>query len=173
MVSGLPAAGKSTLSKRLSRDLSYPLVWRDGLKRDVFTELWGKLDDFTLLPRAMDKLINHTVSANLDVGIGAVVDGNFNTPEPATALRSLLEERSATAIEVCLWGDVGVLRDRFIARADPPLDPDLLPYFEAVLNRERWSVLADPTRVIEIDTTDFSSLEQQYAAILARIQDAQ
>lgn len=172
VVSGLPAAGKSTLAARLSKDLEWVLVSRDQLGTILFEELGAVVpaDAGWRIARAKDRLVNTVVGAALDVGAGTVLDGNFNVVEQADAVRSFLAARGAHAAEICLWGDPAVLRQRFIDRATPPLTPDLVPYFDRVLNRERWTVLAPPAPVLQIDTTDLSEIDAAYPSLLTTLQ---
>jgi predicted kinase len=170
VVSGLPAAGKSTLSRRLAHDLPAPLISRDKLNTSAFEEIRRLPESWPFLPEVLSRFINGALESIFDAGGGAVLDGNFNTVEHAVPLRRLLESRgeSLAVMEVCLWGDTNVLRERFIERADPPLTPDLEPYFETVLHREHWTVLASPAPIIEIDNTDVGAVEARYVDVLSR-----
>jgi hypothetical protein len=74
-------------------------------------------------------------------------------------VRDFVAERGTRAVEFCLWGDADVLERRFIERADPPLTPDLKPYFDQVVRRPRESVLRPPAVVEHLDTTDPSVID--------------
>lgn len=169
IVSGLPAAGKSSLSRRLSTDLGLPLVSRD-LLRPTLDPLAESAPDSSLggwrVGRSLDQVINHFAHRLLDVGIGAVLDSNFNWPEQSQAVRDLVTERQPACFEICLWADSGVLRNRFISRADPPLSAELLPHFNRAVERPRVPVLRPPAPVVQFDTTDFGALEDGYPGLL-------
>jgi len=165
VVSGLPATGKSTLSKRLGRDLSIPVISRDAIFAAVFADI-DIPDAPTIVPAAITRVINHTLGAILATGGGVVLDGNFNTPQHADGLADMLAVHDARSIEICVWGDPDVLTARFAERADPPLDDELRPYFEEVLHRPRRPALENATRVLEFDTTEFDALEAGYADLL-------
>jgi predicted kinase len=171
VVSGLPAAGKSTLATHLSRDLGLVCVNRDELATTVLGDLWRVLppDEQVRVARAKDRLVTSVVDAVLDAGGGVVLDNNFNVTQQADAVRGLLATRSVRAVEVCLWGDPAVLRQRFIERAAPPLTPDLEPFFEQVLHRDRWTVLSPPRPIFEFDTTDLATIDAGYARLLSSI----
>lgn len=166
VVSGLPAAGKSTLSSRLGHDLGFPVIHRDRLRRYIFGGFHAIEEARTLLPAAGDRLVIGTISAIVRAGVGAVLDGNFNTERHMTPVRELLADSGMSAVEICLWGDTEELRRRFIDRADPPLTADLEPYFEEVLHRDREAVLSDSEKVRHVDTTDLQTLEAAYPSLL-------
>ena len=160
VVSGLPAAGKSTLAERLGRDLRIPVVCRDALRPGPFG------DDTT---RATTRLVLDALAAALDTSRGAVLDGNFNRPGHSDGLRELLESRRARVFEVCLWADADVLTTRFAERAEPPLTKELEPYFHKVLHRARTPVLPAADCIVEFDTTEFGALDEGYAGLLEAI----
>lgn len=162
MVSGLPAAGKSTLSERLGRDLGIPVIHRDRLRRYVF-DGFQEIDQVRdLLPAAGDRLVIGAVSMVVEAGGGVVLDGNFNTERHMTPVREFIAATGVHAVEICLWGEPDELRRRFVERADPPLTADLQQYFEEVLHREREAVLDDPGLVRHLDTTDLSVVDAAY-----------
>jgi predicted kinase len=166
IVSGLPAAGKSTLSERLGRDLGLPVIHRDRLRRYVF-DGFQQIDQVRdLLPAAGDRLVIGAVSMVVEAGGGVVLDGNFNTEQHVTPVRDFIAATGLPVVEICLWGDPDELRRRFIERADPPLTPALEPYVEAVLHRERNAVLTDPGLVRHLDTTDLSVVDAAYADLV-------
>jgi predicted kinase len=169
VVSGLPATGKSTLSSRLGRDLAVPVVSRDRLRLAVFADLEESPIARQLMAAAATRLVTEVLSSIFDAGGGAVFDGNFNRPDHADGLAELLAERRARTVEVCLWGDADALTARFVERADPPLTPELRPYFDEVMRRRREPVLPDAEFVAEFDTTEFALLDRSYSGLLARI----
>lgn len=69
IVSGLPAAGKSTLSARLGRDLGFPVVHRDRLRRFIFDGMHGLPGAGDLLPAAGDRLVIGTVGLVVEAGL--------------------------------------------------------------------------------------------------------
>jgi predicted kinase len=171
LISGLPAAGKSTLGRRIARDLGCSLVWRDGLRRSVLAGLGGPDADISsCIPAASDALVLGVLQPLLSARRTVVLDGNFNNAIQAKAVAEFLARvPSVRTFEVCLWGDEEVLRERFIARADPPLTEELRPYFDAVIRRERIPVLPASTPRIEIDTTDLTSVDQVYGQLIEKV----
>lgn len=175
IVSGLPAAGKSTLSRRLAADLGFTVVCRDRLAvasglRDVQAQL--PPDRWTMVPAAIDRIIDFMIEAVLDAGHGAVVDGNFNWREQREPVRALVERRRVPCAEVCLWGEPEVLKERFARRADPPMTEHLSQVFDVAVRRPREPVMGPPTPTIQFDTSDLAGFDAEYAALLETIRIA-
>lgn len=173
VVSGYPAAGKSTLSKRLADELGFVLVSRDRMKPPMTPVLEALPPDspMRVIGMTLDRLINHVIEAVFDAGHGAVVDSNFNWPEQRTPIQSMVNERNPLTFEVCLWGDAGVLRQRFVDRADPPMTPELDVIHARAISRAREAVLGPPTPTVELDTTDISVIDRAYPGLVAQIRD--
>jgi predicted kinase len=173
VISGLPAAGKTTLAKMMGAELGLVHVWRDGLRRSMsqWVDTLSREQNW-LLGEAFNELVNTVLGAVLDAGHGAVVDSNFNRDEQAEAVRRFVATRRPRCFEICLWGDSDVLRRRFIERADPPLTEDLQPYFDRVLARERRPVLGPPVPTVQFETSDFAALEGARAGLIAQVRAA-
>lgn len=168
VVSGLPAAGKSSLARRLARDLGIVSLTRDQLKVPIWdlapflpeSEQWR-------IGRANRLVFERALAAVLESGLPVVADGNFNWPHDREGLRSLVAERRLVTFEICLWADGEVLRRRFGERADPPLDDGLRPLFEEAVSRPREPVTTGER--VELDTTEFSALEEAYPGLVDRL----
>ena len=173
VVSGYPAAGKSTLSKRLADELGFVFVSRDRMKPPMEPVLEALPDDapMRVVGRTLDRLINHVIESVFDAGHGVVVDSNFNWPEQRTPIRTLVADREPPTFEICLWGDRDVLRQRFIDRAEPPMTPELDVIHAQAISRPREPVLGPPTPIVELDTTNLSVLGLAYPAIVTEIRD--
>src|SRR5205823_4912948 len=96
LVSGLPAAGKSTLARRLALELGWPLISRDRLNVTAFDAIRERIppDEMWRIGRTLDLVINEVAGQALDAGVGAVIDSNFNWVEQADAVRRLINERA-------------------------------------------------------------------------------
>jgi predicted kinase len=175
LVSGFPAAGKSSLSKRLGGDLGFVVVCRDRLVGDSGlrnVQSFLPPERSALIPAATDRLVDFMTDAVLNAGHGVIIDNNFNWPEQRAHVRRLLDRRRCPRVEVCLWGDPGVLKARYAARADPLMDEYLSGVFDVAVARPREPVLASPDSVFEFDTSDLSDLESKYDSLLSAIRDS-
>lgn len=163
LVSGFPACGKSTLARRLSQDLGWPVLSRDRLRFSSFEAISERLetDDQWRIGRTLDLVINHIATELLGVGVGAVIDSNFNWVQQADAVRALIEATGVRCFEVCLWADRDTCRRRFIERGEPPWSPSLEPTLERAVSRPREPVLGPPTPIVEFDTTAHHVVEHR------------
>ena len=175
VVSGHPAAGKSTLARRLGTELGYVVVSRDRLAGESgLRALQAALpsDRWHLVPAATDRIVNFMIEAVLDSGNGVVVDGNFNWHEQRQPVRDLVERRRPVCAEVCLWGDAGVLKQRYADRAEPPMDDTLASIVDRALARPREPVLSPPAPILQFDTTDLRTIDDAYPSVLATVRSA-
>jgi predicted kinase len=113
IVSGPPAAGKTTIAVPLARRLGLPLLAKDTLKETLHDVLGGEgrawsqrlgIATFELMFRVLDELI-----AN---GCSVVAEGNFSRREAFLALPP------ARLVEVHVTAPPEVLRERYASR--PP-----------------------------------------------------
>ena len=171
VVSGLPASGKTTLSERLATELGMVLICRDHLRRP-FMGAWTALppdERGPLIGGAIDQLVNDVLGAVLASSTGAVVDGNFNLAHQSDRLRDFAIAHALPCYEVCLWGDVDVLRQRFIDRDDPPITSDIASHLEEALTRPRRPVLGPPCPTTELDSTHLSEIDAAFPALIEDI----
>src|SRR5688572_8626535 len=175
IVTGRPAAGKSTLAKWLSQELKLPLVSKDAIREELFNRLgWKDRKWAQELGKASVDMMFYFARAELDVGHSIIMDNSFYPPVSNPRFQALKEEYQATSIQIVCDSDRETLFQRFKSRADAgnrhPGHGD-----QAVLE-ELYENLADilPSpildiggSVIEVDTTDFAKVD--YRKILEQV----
>lgn len=78
VVTGMPAAGKSTLAAELSRTLALPLIERDRIKEQLYETLGaGDSEWSSRLGGAAFALLFDHAAALLEAGRSAIVEANF------------------------------------------------------------------------------------------------
>ncbi|MBX2997253.1 MAG: AAA family ATPase [Caldilineaceae bacterium] len=84
LVTGAPASGKTTLSRRLATNLRLPLIARDDVKETLFNTLgWSTVEWSQKLGHASFELMYLMIEKLLSVGVSHMIDCNFD-PEYAT-----------------------------------------------------------------------------------------
>ena len=180
VVTGRPAAGKSTLARWLAAQVQLPLVSKDPIREVLFDRLGSRDRPWAqLLGRASIDLMFYFAAAQLAAGHSLILDNAFAPALSAERFRSLQRQFDVPIIQVVCDADVATLMRRFDARAQAggrhPGHGD-----QAVIeSRQAWlasvgvpepmfsHVMDLDGAVIKLDTTDFSQID--YAALLQQV----
>jgi predicted kinase len=174
IVTGGPAAGKSTLAKWLSQELKLPLVSKDGIREGLFDRLgWKNRKWAQLLGKASVDMMFYFARAELEVGHSIIMDNSFYPPVSNPRFQALKEEYNAESIQIVCDSDRETLFQRFKARADSGDrhpghgDRDVLEELYANLAHNSSQILDIDGSVIEVDATDFVKVD--YEKILKQV----
>jgi predicted kinase len=116
VVSGPPAAGKTTVALPLARALALPLVAKDTVKEALMDVLGaGDLERSRALSRAAYAVILALARAHLDTGAGLVLEANFSRAASEAELLPLVA--GSRAVVVHCWAPPEVLETRYRDRA--------------------------------------------------------
>src|SRR5262249_41063453 len=145
IISGPPAAGKTTLAGLIARGLGLPLLAKDTIKEAVVDALGcDSVDRSRELGRAAFVVLYGLAETQLEVGTGAVVEANFHAGASVAGL-SRLVARSRAAGVFC-WAPVDVLMQRYGQRAQSGrrhlghYDLERIPGGPAVLDPTRYDM---------------------------------
>ena len=171
VVSGPPASGKTTLSRRLAADLRLPLVQRDSFKEILFDTLgWQDRAWSQRLGGASYELLYYTLDLLLQTGQPCIVESNFSRAFASQKVTTLLERHGYSAIQILCFAAPNVLIERFTARYATSerhpghVDASALPEFTAQI-QQRWEPLDVAGPLIELDT----GAPFDYAQLVAQI----
>jgi predicted kinase len=165
VVTGPPAAGKTTLARELATRLRLPLIAKDTIKEALFDRLgtgdlaWSmRLGEATYL--AMQALAVDSVAA----GASLVLEGNLVR---GSELEAALTSLPARFFQVHCSAPVEVLIERYDTRARHPghIDTDRAEALREAVSTGRHEPLDLPGETIRIDTTQPVDVE----AIVGRI----
>ena len=111
----------------------------------------------------------HIAQALLKAGQPVILENVFHPELASPKLRELAHATRAATLQIICWADPQVLFERFKQRQRHPghVDAQSLDEFRASLAREQPLRLEIEGPVIEVDTTDFASLN--YNSILGQI----
>ena len=164
IVTGMPASGKTTLARGISKELSLPLIEKDSIKEKLFDSLgwsdreWSKKVSFAtydLMYYFMEQLLANNQSL--------VVESNFKPEFANKEIQKLSELYNFKVTQIVCSADRKVLYDRFLRRAR---SGNRHPGHVDAQNAEEWrdyffnqenkvEALGIDSVVINIDNTHF------------------
>ncbi|HTV97110.1 MAG TPA: AAA family ATPase [Steroidobacteraceae bacterium] len=116
IILGTPASGKTTLARRLSAHLSWPLLCKDDIKEALFDALgqgdraWSRR-----LSEASFATLARLALAQLSAGQSCIVEGNWRALH-APALEQVLLGGAARAAQICCRAEPQEIVRRFTQR---------------------------------------------------------
>ena len=168
IVTGRPAAGKSTLAKWLSQELKFPLVSKDSIREELFDRLgWRDRKWAQLLGKASIDMMFYFAQAELEVGHSIIMDNSFYPPVSNPRFQGLKKEFNAESIQVICDANRETLFQRFKARSESGNrhpghgDKEVLDELYLNLADNSSQILEIGGSVIEVDTTDFAQVNYQ------------
>lgn len=198
LVTGIPAAGKSTAAAYLSRALALPLLSKDSVKELLYDRLgFSSREEKVRLGLAAMDAMYYAAGQLLAAGQPVILENNFENAS-REGLAALLGRYDCTAITVAMTGDYAAVYRRFCERdkspdrhpghvfndhypheplSAPPLVISFDRYVESITSRGMDSFTANGPR-ITVDTTDVSrvdlaALAQQVRACIAQIENGE
>jgi predicted kinase len=168
IVTGRPAAGKSTLAKWLSQGLKLPLVSKDSIREELFDRLgWKDRKWAQELGKASVDMMFYFARAELEVGHSIIMDNSFYPPVSNPGFQALREQYHAHSVQIVCDSDRETLFQRFKLRADSEGrhpghgDQDVLEELYVNLADPSSQILDIGGTVIGVDTTDFAKVDYQ------------
>ena len=198
LVTGIPAAGKSTAAAYLSRVLALPLLSKDSVKELLYDRLgFSSREEKVRLGLAAIDAMYYAAGQLMAAGQPVILENNFESAS-REGLTALLGRYDCTAITVALTGDYAAVYRRFCERdrspdrhpghvfndhypheplSAPPPVISFDRYVESITSRGMDSFTANGPR-ITVDTTDVSrvdlaALAQQVRACIAQIENGE
>lgn len=116
VLAGMPASGKSTVAKKISKAFGLPILEKDALKEEIFDTI-----GFTNYPEkrktdhAANAVLLRCTQALLENGQSAILDNNFDI-DSAKRLDEMINKYQCNCITVFFGGDTEAFYQRYVER---------------------------------------------------------
>jgi predicted kinase len=172
VVTGPPAAGKTTVAEALAEGLRLPLIAKDPVKEVLFDALGhGDVEWSKRLGRAVYPLLYHALEQQLRAGRACVLEANFDHAAATDTLAELRARQPFRALQVVCVADPETLLARYRVRAGRHpghLDAQRVDDVRDAITAGRWRALDLGGETVEVDTTDWAAVDLEALVECAR-----
>ncbi|MFW9906905.1 MAG: AAA family ATPase [Candidatus Thorarchaeota archaeon] len=175
VISGPPASGKTTLGRKIARELYLPFYTKDDFKELIFDSLgWDDRNWSKGVGRASMNLLYLILEKNLAVGVPIVIETAFYREFESKRLTKIIKKFKAKPLQIYCYTNEKLLRRRFLERV---VDGERHPGHGDISVAEKeyskidifdtYGILEIPGILIKLDTSDFNQIN--FSSILDRI----
>ena len=169
IVTGAPATGKTTLSKKLGKRFNLPVINKDEIKETLFDSLGIKDNEWALkLGAASFQLTYVFVEKMLQTGKPFIVEGNFGNEYATKSFLDIKSRCNYKTLQLFCHAEDKVLYERYISRDNSgerhPGHGRLMLGFEEykkIMNNKNHKLEIPGGVNIDIDTTKFENVNLQ------------
>ena len=120
LVTGIPAAGKSTMAKVMSEKLKLPVISKDTIKELLFDNVgFQSRAEKVKLGIASMEIMYYVAGQLMKAGQAFILENNFEYSSEQ-GIKSLLEKYQYSVLTITLTGDYKVIYRRFLERENSP-----------------------------------------------------
>ncbi len=193
LVTGIPAAGKSTIAEVMSERLKLPVISKDAIKELLFDNVgFQSRAEKVNLGIASMEIMYYVAGQLMRAGQPFILENNFESSSEH-GMKNLLEKYQCSALTITLTGDYKVIYQRFWERESSPdrhrghVVNDCYPEkkennlktpkaktisyenFVRGIEQRGFDAFCVDGRQIKVDTTDFSkiNMEELFSQITA------
>lgn len=171
---GLPATGKTTISKKIAEVFNLPLLARDEIKTKIMDSVgWGDREWSKKIGKTSYDLIYYFIDKLVCSEISFIVESDF-APEFANEKFDRIRSQDYEIIQVICWAKEEIIKDRWRKRSTEDKTHPSSVEGEAGFNDLLKMISAGPRQpldiqgeVIYIDTSD--SQETNYLKAINRL----
>ncbi|RYG24634.1 hypothetical protein EON82_10040 [bacterium] len=168
LVNGISATGKTTVARELASRLSLRLFAKDAVKERLFDTLgYSDREWAHRLSGATHAVLNYVMEEELRCGRGFIVEANFNPQFDVAKYSEWRSRYRADLVQVLCHAEGAVVFERFRRRVESGerhpghCDGGSVDAWRDYLMAGKCAPLAVEGRVIEVDTTDFASVDYE------------
>ncbi len=185
LVTGIPAAGKSTMANAMSERLKLPVISKDTIKELLFDNVgFRSRAEKVNLGIASMEIMHYVADQLMKAGQAFILENNFEYSSQH-GINNLLEKYQYPVLTIMLTGDYKVIYQRFLERESSPdrhrghVVNDCYPekkesnskevkvtsisYKDYVhgIEQRGFDAFWIEGRQIKVDTTDFSKIDME------------
>ena len=185
LVTGIPAAGKSTMAEAISERLKLPVISKDAVKELLFDNVgFQSREEKVNLGIAGMEIMYYVAGQLMKAGQSFILENNFEYSSEQ-GIKNLLEKYHYSVLTITLTGDYKVIYKRFLERESSPdrhrghvvndcypekkernpkeLKAASISYENFVhgIERRGFDAFLVDGRQIKVDTTDFSKIDME------------
>lgn len=165
IITGLPATGKTTLGRKLSKEFGLPFICKDDIKELLFDGLgWKDRGWSKKIGSSSYDILYYITESFLKVGSSLIVETNFNPKFANKKFLDLKKKYDFTSFQIRCVTDGAILLDRFTKRARSGnrhpghVDAKNIDEWKSVLLRGKIDALDIGGELLDVDTTDFNKV---------------
>ena len=185
LVTGIPAAGKSTMAETISERLKLPVISKDAVKELLFDNVgFQSREEKVNLGIASMEIMYYVAGQLMKAGQSFILENNFEYSSEQ-GIKNLLEKYQYSVLTITLTGDYKVIYRRFLERESTPdrhrghvvndcypekkestpkelkAAPISYENFMHGIERRGFDAFLVDGRQIKVDTTDFSKIDME------------
>ncbi|MDE7283883.1 MAG: AAA family ATPase [Lachnospiraceae bacterium] len=120
LVTGIPAAGKSTMAEVISERLKLPVISKDTIKELLFDNVgFQSRAEKVNLGIASMEIMYYAAGQLMKAGQSFILENNFEYSSEY-GIKKLIEKYQYSALTITLTGDYKVIYQRFLERENSP-----------------------------------------------------
>ncbi len=177
IITGLPGTGKTTLGRKLAKELQLPFICKDDIKELLFDGLgWKDREWSKKIGGASYDMLYYVTELLLKAEKSLIIETNFNPEFANQKLLELKEKYHFAPVQIRCFADGEVLFERFKQRAKSTdrhpghVDGGSLEEFRPILLQGKIEALSMGGETLDVDTTDFDTVD--YEKIVSVIKSA-
>ena len=189
LVTGMPAAGKSTMAEAIAEQLKLPVISKDSIKEFLFDHVgFRSREEKVNLGIASMEIMYYIAGQLMKAGNPFILENNFESTE--CGIKALLDQYQYSALTITMTGDYKVIYQRFLERDLSPerhrghvvndcypekkkrsseeLKATAVSYenFIRSIEKRGFDAFFVDGRRIKVDTTDFSMIDMEKLFLL-------
>ena len=166
VITGHPGSGKTSVAKAISTMYGIPFISKDTLKECIFDTLGSSDKQWSLkVSAAAHRITDKIIENHLEIGGSIIIESNFKPEIDSTRFTEIIERYNAECLQLLCVASPEVLYERWVGRIEAAKrhegHTEAISLDEIRENfKEDFSPLNLPGDVVELDTTDFATIEK-------------